>query len=476
MPLVAGVDCSTQSTKVLVVDADDGHIVAAGAAGHSVEGTGGARETDPGEWEVSLTDALGACGRAEELAAISIGAQQHGLVVLDGAGQPLRKAPLWNDTRAAADASSLVEELGGPGECAKRVGSVLTSSFTVSHWAWLRRTEPGVAAMTRKVVLPHDYLTFRLTGGYFTDRSDVSGTGWWSPASESYDAGVLALPAVSLDEEALPEVLPPEGSAGEVTKAASSHFGLRQGAVVACGAGDNAAAALGLSFQPGEVAMSLGTSGTVFAPADVPAADPSGTVTGFASADGRYLPLACTLNATVAIDQVASWLGLGREDVVPSGEVVFLPWLGGERTPNLPFASGTLGGLRYDTDKRAVLQAAYEGLVATLLEATARLHRWASQDQDAPVLLIGGGAKGKIWQETVCRLSGRPVLVVDAVELVAYGAAVQAAALLAGKTVREVAASWSVREGKLLGPVERDERALAKVARWREAVLAWLGA
>jgi len=472
--LVAGVDCSTQSTKVLVVDADDGHIVAAGAAGHPVEGTGGARETEPGEWEVSLADALGACGRAEELAAISVGGQQHGLVVLDGAGRPLRKAPLWNDTRAAADAARLVEELGGPEECSKRVGSVLTSSFTIAHWAWLRRTEPSVAAATAKILLPHDYLTYRLTGGYFTDRSDVSGTGWWAPRTESYDAGVLAL--VSVGEDMLPEVLAPEGSAGEVSTAASRQFGLRPGALVACGAGDNAAAALGLSFRPGEAAISLGTSGTVFAPSDSPAADPSGTVTGFASADGRYLPLACTLNATVAVDQVATWLGLGREDVAPSGEVVFLPWLGGERTPNLPAASGTLGGLRYDTDKRAILQAAYEGLVATLLEATACLDRWAPQGPSAPLLLIGGGAKGQVWQQTVRRLSGRPVLVVEAVELVAYGAAVQAAALLAGKSVREVAASWSIREGKLLEPVPRDEEAVAKVARWREAVLSWLSA
>ncbi len=474
--MVAGVDCSTQSTKVLVVDADDGHIVAAGAAAHSVEGTGGARETEPGEWEVSLADALGACGRAEELAAISVGGQQHGLVVLDGAGQPLRKAPLWNDTRAAADAARLVEQLGGPQECAMRVGSVLTSSFTVAHWAWLRRTEPAVAGAVRKILLPHDYLTFRLAGGYFTDRSDVSGTGWWSPTTESYEAGVLALPVVSVGEEMLPEVLPPEGCAGEVTKAASAHFGLRPGALVACGAGDNASAGLALRLQPGEAAMSLGTSGTVFATSEAPAADPSGVVTGFASADGRYLPLACTLNATVAVDQVAAWLGLNRDEVAGSGDVVFLPWLGGERTPNLPFASGTLGGLRYDTDKRAVLQAAYEGLVATLLEATARLDQWAPQDQGEPLLLIGGGAKGQIWQETVRRLSGRPVLVVEAVELVAYGAAVQAAALLAGRSVREVAASWGVREGKLLEPIERDELTLAKVARWREAVLGWLGA
>lgn len=471
MALVAGVDCSTQSTKVLVIDQDDGRLVAAGAASHPVEGTGGARETDPREWEVSLAEALDKTGRASEVTAISIGGQQHGLVVLDDGGRPLLKAPLWNDTRGAPDAARLVDELGGPYECAKRVGSVLTSSFTVAHWAWLRRTSSEVAAAASKVMLPHDYLTYRLSGGHFTDRSDVSGTGWWSPATESYDAGVLALPSVDLPEDHLPAVLGPEAGAGEVGAAASAQFGLARGIPVACGAGDNAGAALALSLQPGEAGVSLGTSGTVFAPADAPSVDPTGTVAGFAGADGRYLPLACTLNATVAIDRVSDWLGLEREDVAPSGEVVFLPWLGGERTPNVPLATGAVSGLRYETDKRALLQAAYEGLVATLLEATALLDRWAPQSGEAPLLLIGGGARGRVWQETVRRLSGRPVIVVEAGELVAYGAAVQAAALVSGKPVVEVAAAWQVRRGTLLDPVPCDDATLARIAAWRATML-----
>ena len=204
------------------------------------------------------------------------------------------------------------------------------------------------------------------------------------------------------------------------------------------------------------------------------APDSTGTVAGFASADGRYLPLACTLNATVAVDQVSEWLGLGREDVASSGEVVFLPWLGGERTPNAPSASGTLTGLRYSTDKRAILQAAYDGLVATLLEATAILDEWAPQSPEAPLLLLGGGARGRAWQETVRRLSGRPVLVVELSELVAYGAAVQAAALLTGEPLADVAKRWGARRGLLLEPVARDDEALARIAAWRRSYLATL--
>ena len=193
---------------------------------------------------------------------------------------------------------------------------------------------------------------------------------------------MLSMDAVRLDPRLLPEVLAPDGAAGWVTQRGAAQFGLAAGTPVACGAGDNAAAALALDLSPGEAAMSLGTSGTVYADAGAPSADPTGTVAGFASADGRYLPLACTLNATVAVDRTCEWLGVDRGDVVPSDGVLFLPWLGGERTPNVPTASGTLTGLRYGTDRRAILQAAYEGLVATLLDAQTALDRWAPQDMN----------------------------------------------------------------------------------------------
>jgi xylulokinase len=470
MPLVAGADCSTQSTKVVVVDLDDGRLVAMGSEGHEVSGTGGARETDPRDWERSFASALKQTGVAGEVAAISVGAQQHGLVVLDGAGNPLRPAPLWNDTRSAPDAASLVEALGGAQRCAQRLGSVLTASFTATHWAWLRRTEPEAAEATRFVMLPHDYFNFRLVGEPSTDRSDASGTGWWSPREEAYDLAVLDL--LGLQLERLPPVLGPREAAGKVAPKAAQHFGLPAGALVACGAGDNAAAALALDLAPGEAALSLGTSGTVYAVTAAPSADASGTVAGFASADGRFLPLAATLNATTAIDQTCQWLGLSREEVAASDGVVFLPWLGGERTPNLPGATGTLSGLRYGTDRRSILQAAYEGLVATLLSAESALDEWAPQDETAPILLLGGGARGRAWQETVRRLSGRPVLVVEQPELVAYGAAIQAASLLSGSSFSEVARAWGTRNGQLLERARRDTTTLTRIANWRARVTA----
>jgi xylulokinase len=471
--LVAGVDCSTQSTKVLLVDACSGEVVDKTSWPNHVEGEGGARESDPAGWAQALVNALAATQRCRDITAISVGAQQHGLVVLDEAGKPVAPAPLWHDTRAAGDARRLVEALGGAAACAAETGSVLTGSFTACHWARWKRERPELVARADKVMLPHDYLTFCLTGRHTTDRSDVSGTGWWSPRTEAYNKRLLAMPEMDLDPDLLPEVIAPDGVAGQVNSKSAARFGLTPGIPVACGAGDNAAAALALGLVPGEAALSLGTSGTVFAPARLPSADASGTVAGFAGADGGWLPLACTLNATLAVDEVASWLGLGREDVAPAGDIVFLPWFGGERTPDLPLATGAVSGLRYGTEPRAILQAAYDGLVATLLVALEQLAQWAPQRLDTPLVLVGGGARGKAWQETVRRLSGRPVVVPDATELVAYGAAVQAAAVLSKLHPGEVARSWGGRRGDVLPALERDTATVERVTAWRRHMKSW---
>ncbi|MGC8627113.1 MAG: FGGY family carbohydrate kinase [Acidimicrobiales bacterium] len=491
MALVAGVDSSTQSTKVVIVDSSTGAVVGEGTAKHVVSGTGGARETDPAVWENALGEAIGKAMASLQgtgkVTAISVAAQQHGLVVLAADGRPLRPSLLWNDTRAAKDAAALVDALGGSAECAERVGSVLTPAFTVAKWAWLRRSEPATAAETRAVCLPHDYLTALLTGAVSgsggtqsdsaqaisTDRSDVSGTGWWQPGLERYDEAVLQLPQVGLDVGMLPKVLGPMEPAGEVPAGVAERFGLSRGALVGPGAGDNAAAGLAVGLGPGEASLSLGTSGTVFVTAERPSADPEGVVAGFASADGKYLPLVCTLNATLAVDKVAAWLGLARDDVAPSGEVVFLPWLDGERTPNLPGASGTMSGLRHDTDPRSVLQAAYEGAAATLLAGLDRITDWASLEPTSALLLVGGGARSGVWREVIRRLSGRGVLVPDAKELVALGAAVQAASVLEGVGPRVIVDRWGTRKGEQEPPLAKDEEKSLRIKAWSGFVASW---
>lgn len=469
--LVAGVDSSTQSTKVLVVDSGNGQVVAEGRAPHEVVSGGGRSETHPDSWWAALQEALARTGRAGDIAAIAIGGQQHGLVLQDAAGRALRPAVLWNDTRSAEVVPDLLGALGGPAAWAELVGSVPLPSFTVTTLAWLRRHEPEVVAAARGVRLPHDHLTQRLTGNAVTDRGDASGTGWWSPRSERYAEAVLDLDEVALDPSLLPQVLGPGVAAGTVRATAAEELGLREGALVASGTGDNMAAALGLGLQPGTPVISLGTSGVAYVNSATPTADPSGTVAGFADADGGFLPLVCTLNCTLAIDRVAHWLGLDRERIAPTTDCVVLPYLDGERTPDLPSAAGTILGLRHDTTPEAILRAAYEGAVTSLLGGLRDMSETGAQvDDDAPIVLLGGGARGSAWREVIGRASGRALLLPDATELVALGAAVQAASVLTGASARDIAQRWGTSAGTLLDPVEHDAEVTSRVERVRRAV------
>ncbi|MCT2591479.1 xylulokinase [Streptomyces sp. N2-109] len=482
-PLVVGIDSSTQSVKVLVVDAATGQVVARGQEPHMVT-SGPGHESDPEQWWEALRAALDSCGDAvRRAAAVSVAGQQHGLVTLGADGRPVRPALLWNDVRSAPQRDSLVAEMGGPQWWADHIGSVPAAAFTVTKWAWLREHEPDAVAATRAVRLPHDYLTGRLTGQDpalhggadhgTTDRGDASGTGWWSSRTGAYDERVLE--HVGLSPELLPRVL----GHGEAAGTVGDGLPLPTGALVATGTGDNMAAALGLGLRPGSPVLSLGTSGTVYAVSGSRPADPTGTVSGFADAGTGWLPLACTLNCTLAVDRVAALLGLDREAVEPGGSVTMLPFLDGERTPDLPHASGLLHGLRHDTSGGQVLQAAYDGAVFALLQALDQVlgGQRASEsggtgaggavgsaaEADSPILLIGGGAQGTAWRETVQRLSGRPVQVPRARELVALGAAAQAAGLLLGEDPAAVARRWSTAAGPAYPAVPRDEAALARL-------------
>ncbi|MFJ9770663.1 xylulokinase [Kitasatospora sp. NPDC101157] len=453
--VVIGFDSSTQSTKALAVDLDTGTVLGQGRAPHTVS-TGAGRESDPEQWWRALGEAAAATGWADRAAAVSIAGQQHGLVALDADRAPVRPALLWNDVRSAPQAAELRTAYGAA-ELARRTGSVPTAAFTAAKWAWLRAEEPAAAERVAAVRLPHDFLTERLTGQPATDRGDASGTGWWGP--DGYDKSILN--RIGLDPALLPPVLAPGAQAG-VVRAGTP---LREGTPVATGTGDNMAAALGLGLRPGQPVLSLGTSGTVYAVGSARPADPTGTVAGFADALGGWLPLACTLNCTLAVDRIAVLLGRGRDEVEDGGTAVVLPYLDGERTPDLPGASGLIHGLRHDTTPGQLLQAAYDGAAHALLSALDGVLRAGGTDPegDEPLLLIGGGARGQAWQRTVLRLSGRAVQVPEAEELVALGAAAQAAALLTGEPADEVARRWRTARGPVLDPVKRDDDALIRI-------------
>ncbi|MEU8888941.1 xylulokinase [Streptomyces sp. NPDC048442] len=473
-PLVIGVDSSTQSTKAVVVDRGTGRILGTGRAPHTVTGTDGARESDPEQWWHALAKAVSAglkeAGvRAGDVTGIAVAGQQHGLVALGADGRPLRPAVLWNDTRSAPQAAALVAEQGAHWWL-ERTGSVPVASLTATSWQWLRENEPRAAGATAALRLPHDYLTERLSGVAATDPGDASGTGWYSTATGGYDPEILEL--LHLDKALLPEVAPTGATrVGSLTAEAAAALGLPAGIAVAAGTGDNMAAAVGLGLGGAGLldhpVLSLGTSGTVFAATRTRPTSPG--INGFAATDGSYLPLGCTLNCTLAVGKVAELLRLEREDAVPGGEAVLLPYLDGERTPDLPGASGLLTGLRHATTPQQLLGAAYEGAVFTVLRALDELLAACGADPqdpgvaDRPLRLIGGGAQGVTWVETVRRLSGRPVLLPAASELVALGAAALAAGADTGADPVAVATSWDAAAARELPPVARDLETWARI-------------
>ena len=434
MTLVAGVDSSTQSTKVEIRDAETGALARTGRAVHPVTSPPRS-EQDPNAWWTAFEQAAEAAGGLDDCAAVSIAAQQHGLVVTDSLGAPIRHAKLWNDTESAPDAAWLLTQLDdGAAGWARACGSVPVASFTITKLSWLHRTEPDAFACIERVMLPHDWLVWKLTGELVTDRGDASGTGYWSPSTGEYRYDLLQIVDAEFDWAA---ALPPVQDAPD-----------------ALGTGDNMAAALGLGMVPGDVAISLGTSGTVFGVSEIATADPTGAVAGFADATGRYLPLVCTLNATKVTDTVARLLGvdhLGLDALAlaaaPGADgLTLVPYFDGERTPNRPDARGSLVGLHSDASREAVARAAYEGVVCGLLDGLDAL-RAVDVPVDGRCFLIGGGARSGAYRQVVADLAQRPVTFVADDELVALGACVQAAARTQQVPIAAVQSSWNLGRG-----------------------------
>ncbi|MEV4017545.1 xylulokinase [Nonomuraea angiospora] len=433
MTLVAGVDSSTQSCKVVIRDAETGALVRQGRAPHP-DGT----EVHPSHWWDALLRAIEEAGGLDDVVAVSVGGQQHGMVCLDESGNVVRDALLWNDTRSAQAAADLVTELGGPQAWATAVGSVPVASFTVTKLRWLAEHEPDNAARTAAVCLPHDWLSWRLAGAFAsgtfsadspappldqlaTDRGDASGTGYWSPSTGAYRTDLLKLAFGSIP--LLPRVLGPAEAAYE-----------GGAALIAPGTGDNMAAALGVGARSGDVVVSLGTSGTVFAVAESPSADPTGAVAGFADATGRFLPLVCTLNAARVMDAAARVVGVSLDALsdlalqAPPGAdgLTLVPYLEGERTPNRPTATGSVHGLTLATSTPAHLaRAAIEGMLCGLADALDALGTKPER-----VLLIGGAARSEAVRRIAPTIFGVPITVPPPAEYVANGAAYQAATLV----------------------------------------------
>jgi xylulokinase len=427
--LVAGVDSSTQSCKVVIRNAETGALVREGRAAHP-DGS----EVHPDAWWRALAEAAEQAGGLADVVGVAVGAQQHGMVCLDEQGAVVRPALLWNDTRSAGAALDLIKEFGGPEFWAQAVGVVPVASFTITKLRWLATHEPENAARTHTVCLPHDWLTWRLADGgdpatVTTDRGDASGTGYWSAATGGYRPDLLR---AALGRDAgVPRVAGPAEVAGQATS----------GALLGPGTGDNAAAAFGLGAIDGDMVVSIGTSGAAFTPTSAPIADASGTVAGFADAAGGFLPLACTLNAARVLDAAARALGVSLAELSElalsappgAGGATLVPYLEGERTPNRPLATGSLHGLTLATLTPAYLaRATVEGMLCALADGLDAVLAQAPGATLNRVTLVGGGARSEAVRQIAPSIFGVPVAVPPPGEYVADGAARQAAWVVSG--------------------------------------------
>lgn len=442
-PFVAGVDSSTQSCKIVICDPASGKIIREGRASHP-EGS----EVDPQAWWEAFLEAVRAAGGLDDVRALSVGGQQHGMVCLDERGEVIRPALLWNDTRSAGAAEELTRERGdGDSEAGARwwvqaTGLVPVASFTVTKLRWLADNEPENARKIAAICLPHDWLSWKIRGGFeavglaglCTDRSDASGTGYMDRADAVYRREILAQALrISLEEAEgiiLPKICEPVEAMG------CGDLAQGWGEIeIGPGCGDNAGAALGVGLGVGQALLSLGTSGVVAVVSETPVEDPSGQVAGFADASGHWLPLACTLNASRILDAIGAMSGLSYEELdeaalsVPdAGGLRLVPYFEGERTPNLPDATARLEGMTLKNSTRAHLaRAGVEGLLAHMRFALECVRELGVPIEK--VLVVGGGARSRAVQSLAAKFLGVPVEFPEAAEYVALGAARQAGML-----------------------------------------------
>ena len=424
--IVAGVDSSTQSVKIVLRDAATGELIKSASRPHP-DGT----EVDPAHWWSALQEVIAEVGGLDSFEAIGIAGQQHGMVVLDEDGEVIRPALLWNDTRSSGAAADLNSEFSN---IHISTGSKLVASFTATKLRWLKDFEPENAKKVRAVALPHDWLSWKLSGrkkidDLFTDRSDASGTGYFNPVTNKYEMQILEK-AIGHSNVKLPKIMDP------------NKFGFENGNLrISAGAGDNASGALGVGASVGDLIISLGTSGTAFAVSATPTNDPKGEIAGFADATGNFLPLACTLNAAKIFSKTAELLNLSFDryselalQAEPgAGGLLFMPHFDGERTPDRPDAKGAIHGITHANFTPAnIARASIEGVIAGIAYAGFGLEKLGVKYQR--ILLIGGAAKNPAVQQIATEIFGQEVFVPPAGEYVADGAAKQAAwALLGGE-------------------------------------------
>ncbi len=456
--LSLGIDSGTQSTKTIVLDSETGEILASAQQGYGlIDGLPpGHLEQDPRVWVEAMEKTVRACleqlgARKDEIAAIGVSGQQHGCVVLDGNDQPVRPAKLWCDTSTVKQCEQFAAEFGGAKGLIELTGNPILPGYTAPKLLWLKQNEPGNFRRTECVLLPHDYLNLWLTGEKKMEYGDASGTGWMNVRTRAWSQPIL-----DFIDPTLADKIPRVGSSrvpnGLLREELRQAWGLRQSPVVSAGGGDNMMGAIGTgNITPGCVTASLGTSGTLYSYSATPVVDPQGEIAAFCDSTDAWLPLVCTMNVTVATEQARSlfhWDHVTMEEQIRSvsagaAGLLFLPYLNGERTPNLPDGSGVFHGLNgRNMNPAHMARAVMEGATMGLAYGLNRFRELGVEPTE--IRLTGGGSKSVVWRQICADVFGVPTVCLASAEGAALGAAIQAAATArsaAGElgTLRELA-------------------------------------
>ena len=438
--LIVGIDSGTQSTKVLVIDARDGKVLASAAQEYDLIPNlpPGAKEQHPHTWREATGSGIRRALRqakavAAEVKAIGVSGQQHGFVPLDGAGEVIRPAKLWCDTSTAAECSEIMESVGGLKATIKALGNAVLPGFTASKILWLKKHEPKNYQRLATILLPHDYLNFWLTGEKVMEYGDASGTALLDVRKRKWATTVLK----AIDPELaakLPPLISSDKPAGTLQASTAKQLDLNPGVLVSAGGGDNMMGAIGTgNTRPGVITASFGTSGTIYACAEKPVVDPQGEIAAFCDSTNRWLPLLCTMNVTVATEMVREDFGWSYEKYaaesarVPAGAngLLLLPYFEGERTPNVPDGTGVWFGVNKKTFEAGhFARAAMEGVTLGMNYGLRRLAELGVKPTQ--IRATGGGAKSKVWRQIMADIFNTEVVTLKVSEGAAYGAALQA--------------------------------------------------
>lgn len=436
MERICGIDLGTQSCKVIVYDPDARQILAKAQAPLDIIAENDGTREQRAEWYESSLETCFATIPAElraTIAAIGVSGQQHGFVPLDRSGAPIRPVKLWSDTSTAAECVELTERAGGESALLAETGLLMLAGYTAPKILWLKKYEPENYARLRHVLLPHDYINYLLTGNYVAEYGDASGTALFDVRARRWSARACGW----IDDDLIgrmPPLIEPRAPAGTVSVAAAARFGIPKGAIVSAGGGDNMMGAIGTgTVRDGALTMSLGTSGTLYGYSSSPVVDPEGNLAAFCSSTGGWLPLLCTMNCTVASEQIRALFGMGIDEMnaraatAPIGAegIVVLPFFNGERIPNLPAGrASVLGATVANFTRENILRAAME---AAIFGMRIGLESFREMGFDArEIRLVGGGAKSPLWRRIAADVTGLSVRIPREEEAAAIGAALQA--------------------------------------------------